>query len=366
MQNLGEPIRRGKVCDIYGGRYVILDRTNRVSVDDSNLPIEIPHRGLILNQMSIRWMKLTEHIVPNHLIATDAHTLLVLGAKTDQMGRCVVAKPCYKLPFEFIVRGHYIPTSHSWDQYKKDGTICGIELPSGLIESEKLEAPIFTPSTKEEDEGAHDRNISYDEMVFLMKDYIYGLFSDIFEEEEVDDCEECPCKGGCDFMCCEAQEYEPEEELTFEQYCDEFAEDLCRKIRDISIQLYEFGYSYCQHNGIILADTKFEFGLDEDLNLTLIDELFTPDSSRFWNESSFEVGKTQKSMDKQFLRDYVHSLNWHGIEDGPAPEIPDYISGNVSQIYAAIYQRLFMQSLDNLTEELSFEWYAAQKDLGID
>ena len=364
MMNLGEPIRRGKVCDIYGGEYVILDRTNRVSVFDSNLPIEIPHRGLILNQMSIRWMKLTEHIIPNHLIATDAHTLLILGAKPEQMGRVVAAKSCYKLPFEFIVRGHYIPSSHSWDSYKENGTICGIGLSKGLKESEKLTEPIFTPSTKEEDEGKHDRNIDYDEMVYLMKDYIYGLFSDIFEKEDVD-CDECDCKGGCDFMCCEAQVESPDEEMSFEEFCDEFAERLCEKIRDVSIQLYKFGYNYCQNSDIIMADTKLEFGLDDDLNLTLIDELFTPDSSRFWSANAFEVGKPQKSMDKQFLRDYVSTLSWHGIEDGPAPEIPDYIAGNVSEIYALIYQRLFFQSLNSLTEDLSFEWYAAEKELGI-
>ena len=364
MMNLGEPIRRGKVCDIYGGEYVILDRTNRVSVFDSNLPIEIPHRGLILNQMSIRWMKLTENIIQNHLIATDAHTLLILGAKPEQMGSVVAAKSCYKLPFEFIVRGHYIPSSHSWDSYKENGTICGIGLPKGLKESEKLTEPIFTPSTKEEDEGKHDRNIDYDEMVYLMKDYIYGLFSDIFEKEDVD-CDECDCKGGCDFMCCEAQVESPDEEMSFEEFCDEFAERLCKKIRDVSIQLYKFGYNYCQNSDIIMADTKFEFGLDDDLNLTLIDELFTPDSSRFWSANAFEVGKPQKSMDKQFLRDYVSTLSWHGIEDGPAPEIPDYIAGNVSEIYALIYQRLFFQSLNSLTEDLSFEWYAAEKELGI-
>lgn len=365
MQNLGKPIRRGKVCDIYAGEYVVLDRTNRVSAFDSNLPIEIPHRGLILNQMSIRWMKLTEHIIQNHLIATDAHTLLVLGAKPDQMGRVVAAKPCYKLPFEFIVRGHYIPSSHSWDSYKEDGTICGIELPEGLEESEKLYEPIFTPSTKEEDEGKHDRNIDYDELVILMKDYIYGLFSDIFDEEEVD-CEECDCKGGCDFMCCEANgKKDPDEEMSFDEYCDEFAEKLCEQIREVSINLYEFGYTYCMNCDIIMADTKFEFGLDENLNLTLIDELFTPDSSRFWNANTFEVGKPQKSMDKQYLRDYVSSLSWHGIEDGPAPEIPDYVAGNVCEIYALIYQKLFYQSLDSLTEELSFEWYAAEKELGL-
>lgn len=364
MMNLGEPIRRGKVCDIYGGEYVILDRTNRVSVFDSNLPIEIPHRGLILNQMSIRWMKLTENIIQNHLIATDAHTLLILGAKPEQMGRVVAAKSCYKLPFEFIVRGHYIPSSHSWDSYKENGTICGIGLPKGLKESEKLTEPIFTPSTKEEDEGKHDRNIDYDEMVYLMKDYIYGLFSDIFEKEDVD-CDECDCKGGCDFMCCEAQVESPDEEMSFEEFCDKFAEDLCNQIRDVSIRLYKFGYNYCLNSDIIMADTKLEFGLDDDLNLTLIDELFTPDSSRFWSANAFEVGKPQKSMDKQFLRDYVSTLSWHGIEDGPAPEIPDYVAGNVSEIYALIYQRLFFQSLNSLTEDLSFEWYAAEKELGI-
>lgn len=367
--NLGAPIARGKVCDIYGGDYLILDRTNRISVDDANLPTEIPHRGLILTQMSNRWMRMTEHIVQNHILATDAHTLLILGAKPEQIGRVVAVKNCYRLPFEFIVRGHYIPTSHSWDQYKEDGTICGIKLSEGLKESEKLPEPIFTPSTKEED-GEHDRNISYDEMLHLMKRHIYEFLSEFYSDEDEIDCDECECRGGCDGMCCCGTSCCDDEfpgEMTFEEYCDEFAEKLCEQIRKVSLELYNFGYAYCLEGNIILADTKFEFGLDDNLNLVLIDELFTPDSSRFWNKSGFKVGVSQKSMDKQFLRDYVHNeLKWHGLQDGPAPEIPEYVTGNVSQIYAAIYQQLFMQSLDNLTEQLSFEWYDAQKKLGID
>lgn len=352
MNKLGRPLKIGKVCDIYdAGEYLIMDRTDRFSVDDANLPGEIQYKGLILNQITTGWMKMTEGIVKNHLVATDAKTLLMLGASPDQMGRVAAVKKCTSLPFECIVRGYYIPKSHSWDEYKLYGTICGVPVKRGLEQSEKLPEAVFTPSTKEE--GTHDVNISFEKMQEIMEDFIYSLFSEIYPE--VDDEEP-------------SQENDSEvvEEMTFEEYCHDFAFSLCEKMRDISLKLYNFAHDYAIGRGIIVADTKLEFGLDENLELILIDEAFTPDSSRFWNAGTYKVGKDQPSMDKQYLRDYVHNtLNWHGLSDGPAPKVPDYVKNNVSQIYCDIYYQLFGISIYKLTEDIAYEWHEAEKELGI-
>ncbi len=355
MKNFVLPVKRGKVCDIYAGNYLLMDRTDRFSVDDANLPGEILYKGLILNQISKNWMEMTSNIVKNHLLATDAKTLLILGAKPDQMGRVVAVNECFALPFEIILRRYYIEKSKSWDTYKEDGTICGIHVREGLKNCEELDEVLFTPSTKCNN-GDHDINISFEEMKLQMRTFIYELFDEIFPKE-VDESgtEEANCDGDID------------EDMAFEEYCYEFADKLCEQIRDVSIKLYNFAYSYAYERGIIIADTKLEFGLNENMELVLIDELFTPDSSRFWNRDLYKVGVEQTSMDKQYLRDYVHNvMNWHGLQDGPAPSVPDYVKINVSQIYCDIYYQLFGVSIIQLTEDLAYEWHDAQKELGFE
>ena len=349
---LGNPIQQGKVCDIYAGSYFLMDRTNRFSVDDANLPGEIPYKGLVLNQMSLNWMKMLEYIVPNHILSSDPKVLLTLGAKPEQIGRVVAVKRLYSLPFECIVRGYYIPTSHSWDTYKESGEICGISLPDGLKESEELPHPIFTPSTKENN-GQHDRNISFAEMNAFMWDFLteVDIVRENYEKSIVKDDD---THGG------------DNSNISFTRYWYNLSESLCKKMLRISLELYTSAHNHALSKGIILADTKLEFGIDNNLNLMLIDEAFTPDTTRYWSADTYKVGVTQPSLDKQYLRDFVHNeLKWHGLEDGPAPLVPKNVIDSVSDIYKDIYERLFDKSIDTLTEDLLYEWHQAETELGM-
>ncbi len=270
-------LQRGKVRDIYDLKdsllFVVSDR---LSAFDVILPNGIPFKGKVLNQISNFWFDFTRNIVRNHVIATEVKDYPAeCRPYADELaGRSVVGKKTRPLPIECIVRG-YISGS-GWNDYKKTGSICGISLPKGLQESEKLPEPIFTPSTKAEI-GVHDENISFDKVVQLI--------------------------GG------------------------KFAE----KIRDYTIAIYKTAASFADGKGIIIADTKLEFGVDETGEVILIDEVLTPDSSRFWDKSQYQVGKAQPSFDKQYVRDYLLSLNWD--KKPPAPVLPDEIIQETSRKY---------------------------------
>ena len=269
--------QRGKVRDIYDlGDKLLFVVTDRISAFDVILPNGIPFKGKVLNQISNFWFDFTKNIVKNHVVATDikdypAECKPYLG---DLAGRSVIGKKTKPLPVECIVRGYISGTG--WKDYQKTGAICGISLPKGLKESDKLPEPIFTPSTKAEI-GVHDENISFDEVVKLV------------------------------------------------------GKDMAEKVRSHTIAVYKAAAAYAEKKGIIIADTKLEFGLDEKGELTLIDEVLTPDSSRFWDKSKYEPGKSQPSFDKQFVRDYLLSINWE--KKPPAPKLPDGIIKGTSEKY---------------------------------
>lgn len=251
-----KPFKEGKVREIYeNGDSLIMVATDRISAFDHILKNQIKEKGAILTQMSRFWFDFTKDIVPNHMISADTADMPEFFRQERFCGSSMLCRKLKMLPIECIVRGYI--TGSGWESYKKDGSVCGIRLPEGLKESEKLPEPIYTPSTKAEI-GLHDENISYEKSVeVLEKSY--------------------PGKG--------------------EQYASQ--------IRDCTIALYKKCAEYALERGIIIADTKFEFGLDEDGAIVLGDEMLTPDSSRFWPSLGYEAGKPQPSFDKQFVRDWL-------------------------------------------------------------
>lgn len=251
-----KPIKEGKVREIYdNGDSLIMVATDRISCFDVILKNTIRKKGTVLTQMSRFWFDLTSDILPNHMISTDVNDMPEFFRQERFDGNSMMCRKLNMLPVECIVRGYI--TGSGWASYQKDGTVCGIRLPEGLKESDKLPEPIYTPSTKAEI-GDHDENISY--------------------EQSIDHLEKCfPGKG----------------------------EEYASKLRDYTIALYKKCADYALEKGIIIADTKFEFGLDENGNIVLGDEMLTPDSSRFWPAEGYEPGHSQPSFDKQFARDWL-------------------------------------------------------------
>lgn len=303
-----ELVKQGKVRNVYkvSDDFLILETSDRISAFDRVLPGTVPGKGKVLNQMSIKWFDLLKNElgIPNHIVDYSLGGLLLSGVPGSAVDRSVLVRNLTVFPFECIVRGYYIPTSSSWDSYKENGTINGIALPLGLQESEQLPDPIFTPSTKAE-VGQHDENITFDEMVQRMQVFLREQYPDL--------------PDGMIYR---------------------LAEFYCEELESLSLEIYKFGHEYAYERGIILADTKLEFALDEDGDVVLVDECLTPDSSRYWPRDSYEVGKPQPSMDKQFLRDYLKKdLKWDGSD--PIPEIPDEFYERLSEIYSDIFARLF-------------------------
>ena len=277
-----KPVKEGKVREIYDiGDSLILVATDRISCFDVILHNTVTKKGTVLTQMSKFWFDMTSDIVPNHMISTDVNDMPEFFRQPQFDGNSMMVKKLTMLPVECIVRGYI--TGSGWASYQKDGTVCGIKLPEGLKESEKLPEPIYTPSTKAEI-GDHDENISFEQSV----DYLEARF---------------PGKG---------QEY-------------------AEKLRDLTIALYKKCAAYALERGIIIADTKFEFGLDENGNVVLGDEMLTPDSSRFWPLDGYEAGKSQPSFDKQFARDWLKA---NPGNDWTLPgEIVDKTIGKYLQAY---------------------------------
>ena len=251
-----KPFKEGKVREVYdNGDSLIIVATDRISAFDNILKNVITDKGAILTQMSKFWFDYTKDIVPNHMISVDVNDMPEFFRNDRFKGKSMMCKKLEMLPIECIVRGYI--TGSGWESYKENGTVCGIKLPEGLQESDKLPEPIFTPSTKAEI-GLHDENISFEKSVEILEK-IY------------------PGKGA----------------------------GYAEQIKDYTIALYKKCAEYALSKGIIIADTKFEFGLDENGNVILGDEMLTPDSSRFWPLEGYEAGKSQPSFDKQFVRDWL-------------------------------------------------------------
>jgi len=275
-------LRRGKVRDIYDlGEYLLLVASDRVSAFDVVLPNGIPGKGKILTQISIFWFNEMNDIISNHLVATDVKDFPAVCRKyAEQLeGRSMLVKKSRPLPVECIVRGYL--SGSGWKEYKDKGTVCGIKLNDGLLESAKLDEPIFTPSTKA-DEG-HDINISFEEAKKIL------------------------------------------------------GQEMAEKARELSLRIYIKAGSLAEKRGIIIADTKFEFGTYNN-ELILIDEILTPDSSRFWSAKDYQVGKGQDSFDKQIVRDYLLTLNWN--QQPPGPALPQYIIEKAGARYREILEIL--------------------------
>ncbi|MBN1971804.1 MAG: phosphoribosylaminoimidazolesuccinocarboxamide synthase [Candidatus Delongbacteria bacterium] len=278
----------GKVREIYeiDDDKLLIITTDRISAFDVIMNDPIPKKGEILTQIANFWFEKFGHVVKNHIISTEPEKdYPILAPYSDKLkGRSIVVTKCKALPVEAIVRGYL--AGSGLKEYRKTQTVCGIPLPEGLVNSSKLPEPIFTPSTKAE-QGLHDENISFEKMVEIV------------------------------------------------------GKELAEKVRDVSIQLYKEASSYALSKGIIIADTKFEFGLLND-ELILIDEVLTPDSSRFWPLDKYEEGKSQTSFDKQYLRDYLEELNDKGEwnMDYPAPELPKIVLDVTSDKYNEVLTRL--------------------------
>ena len=274
---------RGKVRDIYDlGHQLLIVATDRISAFDVIMPNPIPEKGRILTQLSRFWFELTRGIVPNHVISTEVNDFPkeVLPYRDVLMGRSMVVEKADPLPVECVVRGYL--SGSGWEEYQKGGEVCGIRLPKGLLESSRLDEPIFTPATKAE-VGLHDENIPFEKVEKVV------------------------------------------------------GKDLAQKLRAISLEIYKKARDFAAAKGILIADTKMEFGIKNG-NLILIDELLTPDSSRFWPKDEYKAGGPQKSFDKQFLRDYLLSIKWN--KTPPAPQLPDEVVLKTQQKYREAYEKL--------------------------
>lgn len=277
-----ELVKRGKVRDIYDlGGHLLLIATDRISAFDVVLPSGIPGKGRVLTQISLYWFKQMEKIVQNHIESTDLKDFPKRLHKYADIleGRSMLVKKSFPIPVECVVRGYL--SGSGWKEYQKNKSVCGIQLHEGLVESSRLEEPIFTPSTKEEE--GHDINIPYDEVEKIV--------------------------GG----------------------------ELAQKLRDTSITIYSRARDVARKKGIIIADTKFEFGLS-DGKFMIIDEILTPDSSRFWSANDYVPGRSQDSYDKQIVRDYLLTLDWD--KTYPGPQLPGEIIAKTRARYQEILKIL--------------------------
>jgi phosphoribosylaminoimidazole-succinocarboxamide synthase len=277
-------VNRGKVRDIYqvDSEHLLIVTSDRLSAFDVILPQPIPGKGEVLTRVAKFWFARTRHLLPNHLAGLALEQVVSDPAQRAALGdRTMLVRKLRPLPVESIVRGYLIGSG--WKDYQRSGQVCGIPLPKGLRQADKLPEAIFTPSTKAE-LGAHDENIDYAKTVALL------------------------------------------------------GEAVASQVRDFSLQIYREAAEYARERGIIIADTKFEFGLDEDGKLHLIDEVLTPDSSRFWPADQYRPGISPPSFDKQFVRDYLETLDWD--KTPPGPELPQAIIDKTAEKYREAEKRL--------------------------
>jgi len=287
-----ELVGRGKVRDIYaaGEDYLIIVATDRLSAFDVVLPQGIPQKGRVLNSISAWWLRRTESIAPNHLITddVDAYPEPFHSAKAALEGRSMLVRKLRPVPFECVMRGFLYGSG--WKEYGREGSVCGIPLPKGMQLAERFPEPLFTPATKAE--TGHDENVSEAFMA------------------------------------------------------NAIGTERTRKLHDLSRRIYTQGVEWARPRGIIIADTKFEFGEDENGELFLIDEVLTPDSSRFWPADEYAPGKLQESFDKQYVRDYLETLVWD--KSPPAPDIPDHVVRGTGERFQSIYSRITGEPLPPL------------------
>ncbi|HWU52055.1 MAG TPA: phosphoribosylaminoimidazolesuccinocarboxamide synthase [Tahibacter sp.] len=283
-------IHRGKVRDVYAlsAQELLIVATDRLSAFDVVLPDPIPGKGEMLCQISNFWFAQTAHLMPNHLTGKDVATVLPAGTDLATYARrSVITRRLKPVPVEAIARGYLIGSG--WKDYQASGTLCGITLPAGLRQAEQLPQPIFTPSTKAA-VGDHDENISFDTLVARI------------------------------------------------------GADLAEQVRDATLRIYRWAAAYAAERGILIADTKFEFGTDEDGRLYIMDEMLTPDSSRFWPADEYRVGISPPSYDKQFVRDYLETLDWN--KTAPGPHVPAPVISATAAKYAEALKRLADITLD--------------------
>ncbi len=280
---MGERVKRGKVRDVYGageGRLLIV-ATDRISAFDVVLSPGIPGKGLILNQLSNFWFSRLCHLVPHHVLATELASFPPPYSQNPLLaGRATLVRSLRIVPVECIVRGYLVGSG--WKEYQRSGSVCDIPVPAGLALAERLPQPLFTPSTKAE--VGHDENISFDEVVGLV--------------------------GGA----------------------------VAERLRQVSLEIYQSAAAYALERGIIIADTKFEFGLDERGELVWADEALTPDSSRFWPAAAYRPGTNPPSFDKQFVRDWLEASGWN--KEPPAPQLPDDVVAGTQERYLEAFRRL--------------------------
>lgn len=279
---------RGKVRDIYAvGDQLLLVTTDRVSAFDVVLPEGIPEKGRVLNSLSAWWLRRTEHIVPNHLVTDDVDEYpgVLAPAKGMLDGRSMLVRRLNPIPFECVMRGFLYGSG--WKEYGRAGSVCGISLPDGMQLAERFPEPLFTPATKAED--GHDENVSEDFMANAL------------------------------------------------------GRELTTRLHEISREIYASGVEWAAERGIIIADTKFEFGHDDDGKLYVIDEVLTPDSSRFWPADEYAPGKLQSSFDKQYVRDYLETVDWN--KEPPAPHLPDSIVRGTTERFLGAYRQITGSSL---------------------
>lgn len=282
-------VNRGKVREIFeiDGDHLLIVATDRISAFDVVLPNTIPHKGKVLNQISAFWFKQVEHIVANHVVSARVEDFpkQLEPFRRELEGRSMLVRRCRPLPVECVVRGYL--AGSGWKEYRETGAICGIKLPPGLREADELPEPIFTPSTKAV--TGHDENIP------------------------------------------------------FERVVEQLGAETAASIRDFTLAIYSSAREYARQRGIIICDTKFEFGF-KDSKLYLIDEVLTPDSSRFWPADRYEPGGPQPSFDKQFIRDYLETLDWD--KTPPGPELPEEIVTATSRRYVEAFKRLTGKDLE--------------------
>ena len=305
-------VRSGKVRDLYAldADRLLLVASDRLSAFDVVLPTAIPDKGRVLTGLSRFWFAETASIIPNHLLGTDPGEASTIGPAEALRGRSMVCRRADVVPVEAVVRGYL--AGSGWKEYRETGAVCGVALPQGLRESDRLREPIFTPATKEEG-GAHDVNISFDDMV----DHLAAVAW-------------LPATA---------------------------AGPVAEAIRDHAVRLYRYGSAVAARAGIVLADTKFEFGFVRDDGgdgstadtLTLVDEALTPDSSRFWDAATYEPGHAQASFDKQFVRDWLEARGWD--KRPPGPELPGDVVKGTRARYVEAYERITGASFARYLEE---------------